>query len=845
MDGSSSGEARASTDTIGTRLARVAQRAPDKPAIVERHARVTYRALDERANAIAARLLASGVEAPGRTCLYFERKIPAIAAMFGAARAGYPYVVLDANDPADRTRFIVGDCEPCAVLTERTLVDRARTVAQDRCSVIAIEDVAPAIGFMAPAVAPDSIIYIWYTSGSTGQPKGVIQTHRNLLFFADSYARSLHISDADRHSLLYTLSFNASAPDIFGGMLSGGATLCTYDLRRDGLPWLADWLDRERVSLLHCVPTVFREVFERLAKGRVLPHLRVVDLGGEAVFRSDVELFKAHTLDSCILVNQLASTEAQVIAQHVVTHTTPMGDTSVVPVGRCLDGVRVDIRTGDGRLAGPGETGEMIVCSEFISRGYWRRPELAAIAFSHDPDDPLIRRYHSGDLGRVDEEGNLHFLGRGGGRVKIRGQSVELTEVEAALASCEAVARCAVLADTDASTDTTRLIAVLAMQANQKADATDIRRQLAARVPAYMLPAEVVFLDHLPLTATGKIDRGALKAMKTDCAVPARSSAPPCDAIEARVAEIVSELLGVPNVGRDDDFFLLGGDSLRGVELQLRVQDAFGVHLGSVHDGATIARIAQAIRDATTRPPATTELPVLVPLWRHGGATPLFLLHGRHGQAFVSPHFMHLLGDDQPVWAFQARGLDGLCEPHASVEDMAADYLAELRKVRPRGPYFLGSVCAGAYIAAIMARALRDAGETVLPLLLLDPPERLDEGGYLRIREEDFIAKMKARRAAGGSAIPLENPAYLRGLIRVAIAFEHALLRHRPRPYDGPVYMLVSRQRADGLARIFTGEARRYEVGESHREALDPRNPVFANHLLRCIEEIRIATAMA
>jgi hypothetical protein len=176
---------------------------------------------------------------------------------------------------------------------------------------------------------------------------------------------------------------------------------------------------------------------------------------------------------------------------------------------------------------------------------------------------------------------------------------------------------------------------------------------------------------------------------------------------------------------------------------------------------------------------------------------------------------------------------------------MAADYLAELRKVRPRGPYFLGSVCAGAYIAAIMARALRDAGETVLPLLLLDPPERLDEGGYLRIREEDFIAKMKARRAAGGSAIPLENPAYLRGLIRVAIAFEHALLRHRPRPYDGPVYMLVSRQRADGLARIFTGEARRYEVGESHREALDPRNPVFANHLLRCIEEIRIATAMA
>jgi amino acid adenylation domain-containing protein len=836
---------RTVADTIGTRLARVARRVPAKTAIIEGDRRVTFQELDDAASAIAARLSAAA-SGPGRVCLYFERKIGAIASMFGAARIGYPYVVLDAGDPLDRTRFIVGDCEPCALLTEHALLDRARAIACDRCPVIDIDEARDAHGFAAPDVAPDSSVYLWYTSGSTGKPKGVVQTHRNLLFFADSYARSLRIGDADRHSLLYTLSFNASAPDIFGGMLSGGATLCTYDIRGGGLPWLAGWLDRERVTVLHCVPTVFREVFDRLAEGRVLPHLRAVDLGGEAVFRTDVELFRRHTLANCILVNQLASTEAQVIAQHVVTHATPLADSAVVPVGRCLDGVRVEIRMENGRRARTGETGEMIVCSEHISRGYWRRPELEAAAFSCDVRDPAIRRFRSGDLGRIDADGNLHFLGRNGSRVKVRGQSVELTEVEGALSACDGVARAAVLTRTDAATDTCRLVAFVAMHAGANGDASAIRRELVTRVPAYMSPADFVFLDQLPLTATGKIDRGALSSMKSSAETRTGTIVPPGDAVEAEVAGIVAALLGAAEVGRDDDFFLLGGDSLRGVELQLRVRDAFGVHLGSLHDGATIARIAQVIREATAPAAAACELPVLFPLWRHGGATPLFLLHGRHGQAFVSPHFMHLIGDDQPVWAFQARGLDGVHAPHATVEDMAADYLAALRSVRPHGPYFLGSVCAGAYVASIIARALRDAGESVLPLLLLDPPDRLDDGGYLRISAERFAAKMKARRAAGGSTVAIENPASMKALLRVATAFEHALARHRPAPYDGPVYMLASAQRAsgDGLARVFTGEVRRYEVGTTHRDALDPRNPMFAHHLLRCIEEIRAAAVM-
>jgi thioesterase domain-containing protein len=237
-------------------------------------------------------------------------------------------------------------------------------------------------------------------------------------------------------------------------------------------------------------------------------------------------------------------------------------------------------------------------------------------------------------------------------------------------------------------------------------------------------------------------------------------------------------------------------------------------------------------------------MPVLIPLWRQGGAVPLFLVHGRHGQAFVSPHFMKLLGDDQPVWAFQARGLDGRDEPHATIGDMAAHYLAALREVRPHGPYFLGALCAGAYIAAAMARALASSGELVLPLLLLDPPEHLRKAGYSGMSEERFVQKMRARRARGGSAGPTDDPGYMKRVLHAALAFERAIKRYRPARYDGDVYVLSSRQRAehaDELRTIFSGTIERHEVGETHAEALNPRNPVFARELLRCVGRVQQA----
>lgn len=844
---------------LGACLAAVADRLRMDAAIVENGNRITFGELDARSTSIARQIVAAGGGRTGIVCLLLESRLRVIEAIFGACRSGSPYVVLNALDPDERLRFVLRDSEAVALLTERALEHRARALAPDGCVVVdtgspghvgsALDrDEGPAL----PTVSGNAAACIYYTSGSTGEPKGVVQTHGNLLFFAEAYGKALGIGTGDRLSLLNSLAFAAANLQVFRGLLNG-ATLCVYDLRNDGIPQLADWLDRERITVMHTVPSAFREMASRLPADRLLPHLRAIHLGGESVYAGDVALFRKHTLEHCMLVNQFASSEAGVIAQNLVTHASPPTADTVVPVGQCIEGTQVEIRRGDGSMADVDEVGEVTVCGAHLSPGYWRRPELDAAAFSAHPRCADARCYRSGDLGRIDAAGNLHFLGRKGSRIKIRGHSIDLSEIEATLAACPGVTHWAVAAVGDeAKMEHVRLIAWVSMPEGAERDPARIRQWLASRLPSYMLPSRIVVLDALPLTPTGKVNRAALSALDpkhagSDSASQERRTEPAQDDVERTVTRVFADVLKCEAVGRNDEFFLIGGDSLSAVELQLRLREAFGVHVGMFHDGATVAGVASDIRRSIAEQvPRSQPIPVLVPLWRNGSETPLFIVHGRHGQAFVGPHFMQLLGNEQPVFAFQAPGLDGLREPHTSVEAMAREYLDLLRAERPHGPYFLASLCAGVYIVTIMARALHDAGEEVLPLLLLDPPNSTRQGGYRQITEERFVAKMRERRAKGITAGPMDDPGYVKALVRTAMAFEHAIADHRPLPYDGPAYVLSSRQRigdagAGALRQFFTGRFERFEVGSTHAEALNPRNPVFANALLRCVGSIREA----
>ena len=584
-------------ETIGSRLADIAGKLPNNIAITEHLAAASFRQLDAAASMVARRILAAGGRQSGFVCLLFETKIAAVTAIFGAGRSGRPYVPLDAGDPDERLQLILQDSEPTALLTEPSLLARARALAPSDCPIVEIDGLDPGdeTGPL-PVVTAETPAYAFYTSGSTGQPKGVLQTHGNLLFFADAYATNLGIDETDRVSLLYSLSFSAANMDIFGGMLRG-ATLCAYDMRRDGLPSLADWLDRERITVLHAVPTVFRELFNSIGPQRKLTCLRAIDLGGESVFDSDVDLFRRHTADGCILVNHLAATEASVIAQHRVDHQARSATGGILPVGRSPAGVRVMIRRDDGSAAERNEVGEIIVVSPHISPGYWRRAELDAAAFSVDPVDAGWRRYATGDLGNIDDAGDLHFLGRKGSRVKIRGHTVDLAEIEAALTTCPGVSKAAVLQLAEEGKEAAdRLVAYLQVASDAKLDSLLVRRHLAARLPSYMLPRDFRFLHALPLTASGKIDRKTLASMDPPAPSNVHDAESPRDDLERAIAAIVQEMLKLERVGRQDDFFLLGGDSLSIVELQTRLRDTFGVGLENPHENATVAGIAADIR---------------------------------------------------------------------------------------------------------------------------------------------------------------------------------------------------------------------------------------------------------
>lgn len=829
--------------TIGGRLAVVAARHAAKTAITEGEASISYADLDAAATAVASRLAAIGGQRPGFVCLLFSSKLAAIGAMLGANRCGRAYVSLDASDPDKRLRFMVKDSEPIAVLTEAALLERARALAGNGCEAIDIGTMkVGSVERQLPAASPDATAYVVYTSGSTGTPKGVCQTQRNLLFFADAFARALEITEADRVSLVFSLSFGASNMNIFPALLNG-ATLCAFDVRAHGVAKLVAWLDRERISVLHTTPTLFRELMSSLGPDRRLAHLRAINLSSEALFASDVELFRRHTREDCILVNHLGATEASVIAQYRIDRRPGAYPSGVLPAGRSPEGVRVLIRREDGSAAAADEIGEIVVCSSHVSPGYWRRPELNASTFEADPGPRGERRYFTRDLGRIGGTGNLHFLGRKGSRVKIRGCSVDLTEVEAALSACTGVTKAAALATGGGpGKEAERLTAYIVAATEGEGDPLRIRRQLAKRLPPYMLPTAFVFLDAFPLTASGKVDRTALSAIEP--APDARPFEPPRDDIEKAIAGIFAELLAQSSIGRDDDFFLLGGDSLLLVELQTRLRDAFGVSLGDFYEDATVSGIAASVRASGARNSASEPrpLPVLFPLRSEGDKPPLFLLHARLGQALVSPHFMRLLGDDQPVWAFQARGLDGLAAPHTTIEAMAADYLAELRKRRPEGPYFIGSLCAGALIAVVMARTLSEMGETVLPLLLLDPPKRAFAMADTTLTEERLLKRIKNKQVKGTIAAPVDDPSYAQASVRVARAMEQAIREHRPQPYYGPVYMLASRGRIEdskALTELYRGKVTRYEVAANHRQILDAHNELFAAQLSRCLEEIR------
>jgi len=705
--------------SISARFEHQVQKYPGNIAVKTARHCWSYAELNERANKIAQTILGRFGEGEERICLLFDHDAQMIAGLLGALKAGKTYVPLDPTYPGERLAFILADSEATAVLTNDEHLALAQQLVSDDTQLINIDRLDAAHqrnsapmnqDATLPSIKPDRLAYILYTSGSTGKPKGVMQNHRNVLHYIRAYTNNLHLSSADRLTLLSSFCFDASVMDIYGALLNG-AMLCPINIKQEGLAGLSQQLIDDEITVYHSTPTVYRYFTGTLNRENEFPQVRLVVLGGEKVNRTDVAAYQKHFSDHCIFVNGLGPTEATVALQNFINKETRIS-TDGVPVGFPVPDTEVLLLNKDGK---PTDVcGEIAIKSAHVAVGYWRNSDATAKAFSTNGSGPSVRIYRTGDMGRRLPDGSIAFAGRKDFQVKVRGHRIELGEIESALAQHPSVRESVVVAR-EYNGDT-RLVSYVVPRSKTLISG-ELRDYLKEKLPEYMVPTSFVMLDELPLTASGKLNRRALLAPVEPRDRPEVTFAAPQTPVEKSLATIWAEVLGVNALGVHDNFFDLGGHSLLAVHLFARIEKEFGkrLPLATLFQSPTIAELATAVQKD---PPASWSS--LVPIQPKGSRPPFFCVHAVGGNVLEYYDLARHLGQDQPFYGLQSRGLDGTQSPHERIDDMAAHYIKELRELQPRGPYFLGGRSLGGIIAYEMACQLTAQEDEVALLALLD-----------------------------------------------------------------------------------------------------------------------------
>jgi len=843
-------------DGLHDLVERQAESTPDAVAAIVGTNALSYAELLRRADRLACRLRRLGVRREVRVACCCERSPELAVAQLGILKAGGAFVSLDPSHPAARhsrvlyealagpgPRLVVTSAQLCPRVPEapgRILIDpRGRPHGRG-------EPVAAAVraGADGGTDAAD-LAFVYHTSGSTGAPKGVMASHRAAVSYLVSLIRRCRLGPRDTVLQVAAASFDASVRDVLGP-LAAGARVVFPERAALGDPaaQLADLVRHKASAVLSAVPTLLRTWLLAPPPGSGAA-LRLLLLSGEPLLPSDVvrarQLFGAELE----VVNQYGPTEATMTSTyHLLPRTVGASDRGV-PLGRPIPGRRLVLLDRGGQPAPLGVAGQVELAGDGLARGYLSRPGLTAAAFVPDAfaGVPGQRLYQTGDLARYTARGELELLGRLDAQLKLRGFRVEPEEIEAALRRQPGVQEAAVVPRTEASGDR-RLVAFVVPAGASGPDLARLRRDLARELPEHMTPAAVVELARLPRTTSGKLDRRALARIE-----PPRPPAPaqaraPRDLFELQLTRIWESLLGVCPIGARESFFDLGGHSLLAVRLVAALRGWFGrqIPLRVLFQEPTIAHLAAVLRQTET--PGES---LLVPIREEGERAPLFCVHPASGMALAFLELANHLPAEQPVHAFQARGLDGKHEPCRDLSEMARSYLEAVREVQPRGPYRLAGWSMGGRVAYEMARQLDAAGENVALLALFDSVCSLSQealsdqellaaflgrdlglaGEELEGSSVDEIAERLIQRAQDSGELARDvDMAQIRAYFEVFKANLNASRAYRPPPYPGPVTLFRARERpaeaaADlGWGEVVGGGVEVHDVGGEHASML-------------------------
>jgi amino acid adenylation domain-containing protein len=714
--------------SIPERFEKIVRQYPERIAIKKLNLSLTYAELNSMADCLARKIVARYGPGQEPIGLLLPKGVPLVVAVFGVLKAGKMYVLLDPWWPAERIKFILDHAEAQLIITSHQFFALAKGLAGKREQIINVDEVDSSVGGACSRshISPDAIACIHYTSGSTGQPKGVMQSHHNALYKVMRDTNFYHICTYDK------LVFPASrGGDMFLGLLNG-ACVCPVGVKEDGFSGLAECLEQDEITVYTSVTSTFRYFLNSLSQsgrlrhgrqtpcpGTKFPKLRVIRLIGEPLYKNDVDLFKKHFSQDCILVNRLGSNETGSFCQYLIDQSTIITE-GVVPVGYPVRGVDVLLVDDEGKEVGINEVGEFAVRSRHLALGYWRNPELSSAAFQ-----PGLQKgeriYRIGDLGRRLVDGCYVHLGRKDFQLKIRGNRVEISEVEAALLDCQNIKEAVVVGKDDSSGDK-RLIAYVVFKNPPFQSALEIRRALAEKLPDYMVPTAYVRMDVLPVTGTGKVDRLKLPDPSNQDIQADTEYVEPRDEMERTLCRLWAEVLDIDRVGIDDDFFAIGGHSLLAAKFFARLAEDYGhsLPLGVLSEASTVRLLAERCRTSAE----SEKISVLVPFAPAGVLPPVFAAPGIFGNAIGFADLSRELGPNQPFYGLQSIGFDGRQSPLDSIDEMAKRYVSEIRTVQRTGPYAVIGVCFGATVAYEMAQQLLDAGEEVAFLGLFDPARR-------------------------------------------------------------------------------------------------------------------------
>lgn len=665
---------------------------------------INYADLDARANRIARRLQKNGVQPGALVGVLVGRSLDMLAALLGVLKTGAAYLPLDPGYPPDRIAYILDDAATPWLVTDRASRPLDAAAARISLDEVWAESDHPVVTL--PRRAGD-LAYVIYTSGSTGRPKGVEVTHRGLTNFLCSMRRRPGIAATDVVVAVTTICFDIATLELFLPLTVGARTVIVpADVAADGRQ-LTRLLGDAGATIMQATPATWRLLLDAGWTGAE----RCTALcGGEAMSRDLADSL----LSRCSAVwNMYGPTETTVWSTLALVGR----GTGPIPLGEPIDNTSLHILDERLQPVAPGSEGELLIGGHGVARGYRNRPELTVERFLPDPTEPGQRLYRTGDIVRRGEHGELLFCGRRDHQVKVRGFRIELGEIEGAILRDDRVSQAVVVAVT-AGRGEKRLIAAVIGRGGAALEVGAVAARLRSELPAYMVPSRLVALEAMPLTPNGKVDRQALAAaLPNDMAT---TIVPPRDDTERRLLQIWQDVLQLEDVSVTANFFELGGDSLGAAALFARVARDLGRDLpvAALLEAPTIERLAHLVQ--TECPPARWS-PV-VPFRTSGSKRPFFFVHGGAGTVLFMRDLTVRLDPERPVYGLQSEGQDGRALEHDTVEKMAALYVAEVRRIQPRGPYTIGGYCFGGIVAFEMAQQLTAQGHHVAFVGLVNAP---------------------------------------------------------------------------------------------------------------------------